>query len=143
MLCPLVALLSSEQRQATPVQSDELPPEEMIGDVPSWAVDLHSREGRAALARFLETDALAARWVRGSIGPARRVSFLGQIVFRVEGGLVVNRMRWPLGDELRRRADFECSYPDTSDDTEILDLMRDDIPLLNEARVAVMGAPRG
>ena len=128
MLCPLVALLSCEQRQAIQLESDELPPEEMIGDVPSWAVDLHSREGRAALARFLETDALAARWVRGSIRPARRVSLLGHIVFRVEGGLVVNRMRWPLGDELRRQADFECSYPDTNNDTEILDLMRADLP---------------
>jgi hypothetical protein len=143
MLCPLVALLSCEQRQATQLESDELAPEEIIGDVPSWAVDLHSREGRAALARFLQTDALAARWVRGSIRPARRVSFLGHIAFRVEGGLVVNRMRWPLANELRRQADFECSYPDTSDDTEILDLMRDDLPLLNKARAAVMGAPWG
>ena len=54
MLCPLVALLSCEQRQVTQLENDELPPEEMIGDVPSWAVDLHSREGRAALARFLQ-----------------------------------------------------------------------------------------
>jgi hypothetical protein len=49
MLCPLIALLSCEQRQATQLESNELLPEEMIGDVPSWAVDLHSREGRAAL----------------------------------------------------------------------------------------------
>jgi hypothetical protein len=34
MLCPLVALLSCEQRQATQLESDELPPEEMIGDGP-------------------------------------------------------------------------------------------------------------
>jgi hypothetical protein len=118
MLCPLVALLSCEQRQPTQLESDELPPEEMIGDIPTWAIDLYSREGRAALARFLQTDARAACWVRGTIRPARRVSFLGHIVFRVEGGLVVNRMRWPLADELRRQVDFECSgpsCPDTSD----------------------------
>jgi hypothetical protein len=143
MLCPLVALLSCEPRQATQLESDELPPEEMIGDVPSWAVDLHSREGRAALARFLESDPLAARWVRRSIRPARRVSFLGQIVFRVEDGLVVNRMPWPLADELRRQADVECSGPEHPDATEILDLMRGDLSLLNEARVAVLGSPLG
>jgi hypothetical protein len=62
--------------------------------------------------------------------------------FRVEGGLVTNRMRWPLADELRRQCDVECSGPDCPDASEILDLMRDDIPLLNEARTAVR-APQG
>jgi hypothetical protein len=143
MLCPLVALLSCEPRQSTRFESDQLPPEEMIGDVPTWAVDVYSREGRAALASFLETDAPAARWVRRRIRPARRVSFLGHIVFRVEGGLVVNRMRWPLADELRRQADFECSGPDCPDAAEILELTRADLPLLNEARSAVMGASSG
>ena len=142
MLCPLVALLAAEPRGSTQVDSDDLPPEEMIGDIPTWAVDLYSREGRAALARFLQTDAPAARWVRGNISPARRVSFLGHIVFRVEGGLVVNRMRWPLADELRRQVDVECSGPRCPDATEILELMRDDIPRLNEARAVAMGAAR-
>jgi len=35
MLCPLVALLSREPWQVTQIQGDELPPEEVIGDVPS------------------------------------------------------------------------------------------------------------
>jgi hypothetical protein len=143
MLCPLLALLAAEPREFTWVDSDDLPLEEMIGDVRSWAVDLYSREGRAALARFLQTDAPAAQWVRRNVRPARRVSFLGHIVFRVEGGLVINRMRWPLADELRRQVDFECSGPECPDATEILELMRSDIPRLNEARAAVMGAPRG
>jgi hypothetical protein len=142
MLCPLVALLSREPCQVTKIHSDELPPEEMIGDIPTWALDLYSREGRAALARFLQTDAAAAQWVRRNVSPARRVSFLGHIVFRVEGGLVINRMRWPLAEELRRQVDHECSGPGCPDATEILELMRDDIPRLNEARAAVMGAAR-
>jgi hypothetical protein len=136
MLCPLVALLSCEPRRVTQVESDELPPEVTIGDVPSWALDVYSREGRAALAQFLETDAPAARWMRDRIKPARRVSFLGHIVFRVEGGLVANRMRWPLADELRRQVDVECSSPKCSDASEILELVRADLPLLNEARAA-------
>jgi hypothetical protein len=52
MLCPFVSLLACEQRHAARIESDELPPEVMIGDVPSWAFDVYSREGRAALARF-------------------------------------------------------------------------------------------
>jgi hypothetical protein len=142
MLCPLVALLSCEPSQVIQIQSYDFPPEEMIGDVPSWALDLYSREGRAALAGFLQTDAPAAQWVRRNVSLARRVPFLGHILFRVEGGLVANRMRWPLAEELRRQVDVECSGPGCPDAVEILELMRDDIPRLNEARAAVMGAAR-
>ena len=142
ILCPFVSLLACEQRQAARIESDELPPEVMISDVPSWAFDVYSREGRAAFTHFLETDAPAARWVRRNVSPPYRVSFLGHIVFRVEGGLVVNRMRWPLADQLRRQTDVECSGRGCPDATEILELLRDDIPRLNEARAAVMGAAR-
>jgi hypothetical protein len=116
MLCPLLALLSCEQRQATQLESDDLPAEDMLGDVPAWALDAYTREGRAAFARFLQTNAPAAQWVRRNVSPSRRVSFLGHIIFRVEGGLVANRMRWPMGEELRRQVDVECC-PDA---TEIL-----------------------
>ena len=135
MLCSLVALLSCGPPQATRIESDELPPETMIGDVLSWALDVYSRERRAALARFLETDAPAARRVRGSIRPARRVSFLAHIVFRVEGGLVVNRMRWPLADELRRQADVECPGPDCPDATEILERLASEASWLFRASI--------
>lgn len=142
MLCPLVALLACETWQDTQLESDILPPEEMIGDIPTWAVDLYSREGRAALARFLQIGTPAAHWVRRNVSPPHRVSFLGHIIFRVEGGLVTNRMRWPLAEELRRQVDVECSGRGCPDATEILELLRDDIPRLNEARAAVMGAAR-
>jgi hypothetical protein len=114
----------------------------VIGDVPAWALDVYTREGRAAFARFVQTDVSAARWVRRNVSAARRVSFLGHIVFRIEGGLVVDRMRWTLADELRRKVDFQCSGPECQDASDILGLTRDDLPLLNEARVAVIGAPR-
>jgi hypothetical protein len=115
MLCPLVALLAGERREPSRVQGDDFPAETMIGGVPGWAMDVHTRQGRAAFGRFLETDAPSARWVRTNIRSARRVPFFGHIVFRVESGLVVNRLRWPLANELRRQGDVECSYPDSRD----------------------------
>lgn len=69
ILCPLVALLACEPCQAIQLESDILPPEEMIGGIPTWAVDLYSREGRAALARFLQTGSPAARGVRRNVSP--------------------------------------------------------------------------
>jgi hypothetical protein len=133
----------SRASQAAQIESDDLPAEDMIGDVPAWALDVYTREGRAAFARFLQTDALAAPWVGHNIRPARRLSFLGHIIFRVEGGLVANRIRWPLAKELRRQVEVECSGPACRDATEILELSRDDITRLNEARAAVVGALRG
>ena len=52
----------------------------------------------------------------------------------MEGGLVRQRTRWPIGDELRKLVDIECHAPSCSDATEILQLMRNDIGLLNEER---------
>ena len=72
----------------------------------------------------------------------RRMAFLGHMVFRVEGGLVDNRMRWPLADRLRREADVECSGPECRDASEILALVRDDIPRLNEVRAELVGSAR-
>ena len=45
MLCPFVALLSCEHHGATRIESDEFPAEVMIGDVPSWPLDVY--RGRA------------------------------------------------------------------------------------------------
>jgi hypothetical protein len=57
MLCPLVALLSQEPREPSQIQSDDFPPEIMIDGVPNWSMDVYTRQGRAAFARFLQTDA--------------------------------------------------------------------------------------
>jgi hypothetical protein len=107
--------------------------------VPSWAFDLYSREGKGALAAFLEGNSDTARWVRAHIPPRERVNFLGGIVFRVEGGALKSRLRWKMADELRRLDDFECNGPHCPDATEILQLMRADIPTLNEVRLHLNG----
>jgi hypothetical protein len=142
MLSPLVALLFREPRGATQAAADDLPPEQLIGEIPSWAYDLFSREGRACFARFLQTDAPSAIWLRRHVSPGRRVAFLGHMVFRAEGGLVDHRMHWPLADQLRREADVECSRPECVDAGEILGLVRDDISHLNEVRANVLGSAR-
>jgi hypothetical protein len=131
LLSPFVALLSHELTRAPQVEAEQLPPEVMIRDIPGWAYDLYTREGRAAFARFLQTDAASATWLRRHVKPGRRVPFLGHIVFRVEGGLVDRRMQWSLGDRLRRVTDVECSGPECRD-----------IPLLNEVRDEVIGGAR-
>jgi hypothetical protein len=106
----------------------------MVGEVPGWACDVYTREGRGSLQAFLQRDCGTARWVRNHVPAGQRVNFLGTVVFRVEGGLVRQRSRWPAADELRRLVDIECHGPSCSDATEILQLMRSDIGLLDEER---------
>jgi hypothetical protein len=135
VLCPFVALLwPLRQDQTATIEDDDSPPETMIGNVPGWAYDVYSREGRAALANFIEGRTQTARWVHDHIPPRQRVAFLGGIIFRVEGGLVRLRLRWKTGDEVRRMVDIECNGPHCRDATEILQLMKADITVLNDVR---------
>lgn len=133
VLCPFVAMLAAEACTIPgELQSDDLPPEISIRGVPSWAYDTYSREGRHALQNFLRTDAPAAKWVHQHVSRERSVAFLGDVVFRLEGGLVKNRLSWPTGCLLRMLADGECYGP-----PEIFELMRFDLPRLNEERANV------
>ena len=133
MLFPFVALLFHKLTTDPIISGDDLPPGVMIADIPSWAFDMYSREGRAALSVFLRTDAASARWICGHI-PRRRVDFLGNLAYRCEGSVCSKRLHWPLADELRRQVDLECSGPECTDASEILALVREDIPKLNEVR---------
>jgi hypothetical protein len=143
VLGPFVALLwPALQQRSAKLEDDKLPAEVMIGDVPGWAYDVYSREGRAALAKFIDGQTETARWVRDHIPPRQRVAFLGGIVFRVEGGLVRNRLRWKTGDDLQRMVDIACNGPHCADATEILQLMRADIPALNRVRAELIGGLR-
>jgi hypothetical protein len=130
VLCPFTAMLSREACTVPKkLQSDELPLEVSIRGVPGWAYDTYTREGRRALQCFLDTDAGAAKWVQRYVPRERRVAFLGDVVFRLEGGLVKDRLSWPTGTLLRKIVDEGCYGP-----PEIFDLMRQDLPKLNEVR---------
>lgn len=142
VLAPFVALLSQETRGDPIIASDDFPPEAMVGDVPGWCLDIYTREGRAAFTRVLKTDSPTARWIRAHVAPDRRVGFLGGIVFRVEGSALKNRLRWPLGEELRLRYEIECVGRECSDASEIMELVREDIPTLNGVRAELNGGSR-
>jgi hypothetical protein len=57
-------------------------------------------------------------------------------VFRIEGGLVRSRLRWPTGDAMRELVDQGCGGR-LGVASEVLDLMRRDLPELNEVRAHV------
>ncbi|NGO49762.1 hypothetical protein [Allomesorhizobium camelthorni] len=138
-----VALLSS----AVPPRStgyqptekdDEIAPSTMIGNVPAWSVDFYTRPGRAALKAFLKRDTPTGRWIGKHIAPRDRVELVGGLVFRAEGGLLRRRLQWPMGNYLRRTMEDEANGFGVDDATEVIDLLRNDLPVLNEERANVL-----
>ena len=138
LLCPIVlqftALLPPKPHEFI---NDALPPERTISDVPSWAFDMFTREGRSAIKRFLARDSATRRWMRKHVPGDKRVAFLGDLVFAVEGGLLRTRLNWSLAEVLRDCAEQKCQGPWCPDATEIIALVRADLPLLNEVRAHV------
>jgi hypothetical protein len=74
----------------------------------------------------------------GACAGWRSIDFLGNVLFAIEGGLMRKRLRWSTGDQLRQMSERECQRP-SPDATEILGLMRADIPILNRVRRRLQG----
>lgn len=135
VMAPFFVLLWREaQNVSSYVKPDDLPEEELIGDVPCWAFDMHVREGNTAIAQFLKSDCETTRWVNANLPRNGRGKFIGGILFSIESGLVSNRLRWETGDSLRRMSELECAGLQPKDAAEIMSLLRTDLPLLNAAR---------
>jgi hypothetical protein len=135
----LVAQLSlASGRENCPTVDDVFPPAALIGNVPGWAYDLYSREGRRCFAAFLEGQTKTARWIRRHVPSARRINSLGRIVFRLEGGRCKNRLAWKVADQLRELVDHECHGEHCLEAADVIALLRDDFDRLNEVRKNVL-----
>ena len=84
------------------VADDYLPPVQMLGDVPGYALDQFTRVGNTVTRALLTTDPELRQWARDTGIPAgSQPRALGDLLFLVEGGLIIKRARWPLSDWLR------------------------------------------
>lgn len=117
---------------------DDIPPTIMIGEVPGWCADWYTRPGRAAIRAFLKHDTPTGRWLKANVAPRDRAEVLGGLVFRVEGGLLRRRLQWPTGQYLRKVMETEAVGFGITDATEVLNLLRNDLPLLNDERHHVL-----
>ncbi|VDC27463.1 hypothetical protein [Pseudogemmobacter humi] len=139
MLAPLVALLSLENGLRDEIRDDLLPPEKMIGPLPGWALDMFTREGRAALAKILQNDAGIRQWSCDTLPVAGRVEMLAQALFRVESGMCAQRKDGPVGQMLREMMELECMGLAPDQSATLLGLVSAAIPRLNIVRTEVMG----
>ena len=127
----LVALLALENGLREDTADHPIPPEVFVGDVPGWALDMFTREGKAALSRLLCTNSSVAELVSSLVPEPRRVRFLGRLLFRVEGSVLANRVGGDLAERLHAQQSFQTLGVDPQDAVQALELMRCDLPLFN------------
>lgn len=138
-LPPLLPLLSlALPSVAFTTQDDEFPPV-VVGrnGVPTYVYDAFSWEGKTALARFLKRNTEIGRWLRKHVTAERRLSVLAGGLFRVDGGLVQQRVMWPCAMTLRWLADSGYHSMKLSDPAAFLDMIRADLPTIDEERADV------
>jgi len=108
MLPLLVGLLTQHNQLRQPNPDDKFPEEVEIAGLPSWALDMFVRQGKAAIRRLMAGDSDVARYARDTFPYAGRTRLLGEAVFRVESGLLRNRLDGPMGQSLRSQMEREC-----------------------------------
>lgn len=135
-LPPLLPLLSlALPSVAFTTQNDEFPPV-VVGrnGLPTYVYDAFSWEGKAALSRFLKRNTKTGRWLRNHVPAERRLSALAGGLFRIEGGLVRQRVEWPCATTLRWLADSGFHQMKLIDPAAFLEMIRDDLPTIDEER---------
>jgi hypothetical protein len=142
VLCPFVALLESVVVPPYGILDDALPVEISVEGVPSWSLDLYSREGKAGLRRFLRSGAKSSRMSSALFSQTQRLPMLGHALFRVEGGQTRRRLHWSVGDNLRSLMD-QRSFAEVADGTEFVECVRADVGLINDARIEAMEGYHG
>ncbi|SDA34227.1 hypothetical protein SAMN02799622_05733 [Methylobacterium sp. UNC378MF] len=141
VLCPFVSLLTPLLAGETArLINDPLPSEVIFGGAPTWAYDMFVREGRQAMKAFLCRDNETAHWIREHAPPSERINLLGNILFAVEGGLLQSRLNWETGLSLRGMAEHESQGVRCPDGAALIEMMRAELPLLNEIRAGIASA---
>ncbi len=119
-----------------PTQDDPFPAETMIGSIPSWVLDAHTRSGLAAFGRYRRrSERMKAFLAEHANLSANLNRLVGGLVFHFESGMLKNRLIWDEGTRLRRAADMmQVGLPPEAV-PEALSILRDEIDLLNRCRV--------
>jgi len=123
-----------------PVKDDDLPKEAMIGEVPGWVYDIHTRKGLSAFSRYLKRSSRMQAFLNEcAIGDVPLHRIVGNLVFRMESGLGVRRVRWPEAMRLKRQADLMRDGLPKEHVDEGLSILREEIDLLNKCRAETLG----
>lgn len=144
MSWPLAAFLPivwhRARKAARHGEPDTMPPHCMVGDAPSYALDAYTRSGKAAIRELLGTSKQFRQFLSDNAPEKGWPKIAAVMLFRVEGGLMSNRLRWHEGNEIRQTADLVVPGLDTEVVSEGLDILRNGLPTLNAIRQRI-GVP--
>jgi hypothetical protein len=102
LLLPLVWQLYMQTEQHS-IASDPVPAVKMIGDVPGYALDQFTRKGNQISRAYLEEDhELRNLLEQAGVTKGAYARTLGDVLFLIEGSLVINRIIWPYAERLRQ-----------------------------------------
>lgn len=139
ILSPFVALLSLQNGVvSTGVANDSTPVEIHINGVPSWAFDMYTRPGRAALGRLILKHAGMAAWSGAFLPRMNRVQVASELLFRLEGQCLNRRAVGPLSNELQQRWERECAGLTPDGLAFGLEALAEAMPMLNTIRAQVV-----
>jgi len=101
---------------------------------------MHVREGNQAIAQLLKGSGKFAKWAAKFTYARGRGRTVGNMLFSIESGLVDRRLRWDAADRLRSMGDDCFGGVDPMAVADGLEVLREDLPTLNEARRHVVAS---
>ncbi len=121
------------------VEDDPFPAETMIGPIPSWVFDVHTRGGLAAFGRYRRRSERMKAFLAEHADPTANLNrLIGGLIFHAESGLVTKRLIWGEGVRLRHAADMmQVGLPPEAV-PEAFAILRGEIDLLNRCRADVV-----
>ena len=134
-LLPLV-WLAARSNTLRPV-SDGLPHPAIIGDMPACVFDGYTHQGKRAIRELVERSTPLRRFLGGRAARKNWPKIVALILFRIEGGLMTNRLRWGLGDRVRDDADMRGRGIDPEAVLEAMAILRRELPRLNAIRARI------
>lgn len=136
VLAPLLPLLYDVRRGCEGViADDEMPEECLLGPVPSWVFDMHTRTGLSAFSHYARASTKMRDFIKSHYSGSMPVPrMIGHLVFRIESGLCAKRLKWEVGNKLRRQADLTRVGLDPTAVPEGLSILREEIGLVNACR---------
>lgn len=136
---PILWERSKEEAQTT--TADDLPEVRMIGGLPSYTFDNHTRDGNTCFREFIKRSQDMRGYLQScNIQPRDWGRIAGKLTFRVESGLLAQRMNWQTGQVLLTKGNHFGRGIPLKQVPVGLKLMKRSIPLLNDVREDVLGA---
>ncbi len=129
-----------ERSQRRSVRSESLDPPQLLGDVPTWALDKHTARGKQAIARFYRSAPAIAEFGGRHIRPQSQPAALEIAVFYAEGVRFRQQLIWDRTAEfasLELEADCAAIEVNPSTMLELVELVRQHIATLDGIRAGI------